>query len=295
MSSSEAIKAAMESCQKGIQLLEARVKQNGALTSAKEEERKGWQGRKTTHETNCNNTRNERNNQRADWNRRYNEEKNARRGDKERRSGACGSVPGCPSGFHETSSWYDWGNWSCNRECTRTDGDADRVARERVGAEPSEHHCQPFPEAWPGDAQLDTTPITLGCCANQTNVIGSNLNDSSIQQNNNCLSSLQDDYRIKKAEEEALKAAADKAASDRAAADKAAADKAASDRAAAATNKTATTNNTAEPTKEVASLTSDTESSSEAETDNRNMIMLIVAILICCCLCVSVLALMMML
>jgi len=300
MSSADAIKVAMDSCQKGIETLQARVKQNGELTAAKERERREWNTQKGAHEHKCNVDRGNTESSQRDWDNRRNDIYNSKNDEEQKvRNGSCSNFQGhwCQNDFgngwehkRNDTNWANCGHVVCKKTHDQKMHEAnDQTSRER-GGRPGNFHCPGFPKPWPGDAQLDTTPITVGCCANQTNVIGSQLTDSSIQQNNNCLSSLQDDYRIKKAEEEALaKVAADKAAAEKAAAE-AAANKATTDKVVASKDsKTPPPSNSAS-----GSATSETKEVEE-EKDNKNMIMLIVAILICCCLCISILALMMML
>lgn len=228
MSSAQDIKNAMEACQKGIKVLEARVATNSELVKARDTSYNEWRASKDAHQTNCNNEREERNRKREEWETNFNNEKNARKGDTEHHDGACGSFRGCSSGFYETEYWYDAGSWKCNRKCRRRDEDAERIARDKYGNKPGEYECQPFPEEEPGQAQLDTTPITVGCCANSTNIIGSDLQDVTITQQNSCLSNLQNEYDKKKKDEEANVAA--KAETNRVAAPEPAADKAAADK-----------------------------------------------------------------
>jgi hypothetical protein len=305
MSSSDAIKAAMESCQKGIETLQARVRQNGELTAAKERERGEWNTQKGAHEHKCNVDRGNTQAAQRDWDNRRNDIFNSKNDEEQKvRNGSCSNFQGhwCQNDFgngwehkRNDTNWANCGHVVCKKTHDQKMHEAnDQTSRER-GGRPGDFHCPGFPRPWPEDAQLDTTPITVGCCANQTNVIGSQLNDSSISQNNNCLSSLQDDFRIKKAEEEALaKVAADKAAADKAAAEAA---------AQAAANKPKSSSPSSNKPEAVAAASSSGGVASATETgeteeepqDNKNMIMLIVALLICFCLCISVVALMMML
>jgi len=138
------------------------------------------------------NRRDQRGREQQDWDRRYNEERNARRGDKEGRSGACGSVPGCPGGFREVSSWYNWGNASCNKECQRNDDDADRIAREKNGNKPGDFN-ETEPQR-PSPPEQNNSNINISCCANITQIIASQVNDSTINQANDCMSNLRQGY-----------------------------------------------------------------------------------------------------
>lgn len=61
-----------------------------------------------------------------------------------------------------------------------------------------------FSEQWPPDAApivQNQTPVNIACCSNVTNVIGSEITDSVIQQQNNCVQSKRD--AVTKAENEA--------------------------------------------------------------------------------------------
>ena len=299
MSSAESIKRAMAACENGIKALEARVKTNGELVKARDTEYNTWRSRKDAAEEKWNRENSDRQNAQNEWERRVKDKAEEKRGE-QRRWNNCTPTWDADAGKHDDwcrndigDGWYHagkecgkgpcgfWNQGSCKGICKKDDGLRRREAEKEIGARPANYNEPRFSQQEPGQAQLDTTPITVGCCANQTNIIGSELKDSTINQQNNCLSNMQNEYDKKKAEE---KAAADKAAADKAAADKAAANKAAADKVAAAAPKPASSAAlTSSPSAPAATGTS-TSVSIDKTDENKKMVLIIAAILavICC-------------
>ena len=324
MSSAESIKRAMEACEKGIKTLEARVKTNGELVKAKEDERARWRGEEGAHKNNCNNENNNRQAAQGNWDNNFGRRKRELEAqDHHQHCHVMGPANSgrCDGDFYENRreccNRDGWGTcWSEKKICRRHGHSADSIARRELGERPPNFQCPPFPKPYPGDAQLDQTPITVGCCANQTNIIGSTLDNSLINQQNNCLSSMQNDYDKKKKEEAkaaaekaaAEKAAADKAAAEKAAAEKAAADKAAAEKAAAAAaadkaaaEKAAAAAAASKPaalTNSPSGTASGTPAAVTADNsdENKQKYLIVAAIIaaICCCLIMMVVSMMMM-
>ena len=200
------LKETLEECKKGIELLRARVKTNGALVEDRNTRYKAWEARRDAANNKWNEENTNRQNAQRDWDNRKNEIRNHLLAeDKWMGCGGCGTNRGCDGGYQFNRNEMCGGLCQsvCRRNWDTAERDADNWIRGERGHRPGNYNEPKFSEGAPDPAQLDTTPITVGCCANQTNVIGSELTDSTITQNNNCLSSLQSKYD--KAEEDAAK------------------------------------------------------------------------------------------
>jgi membrane-associated HD superfamily phosphohydrolase len=253
MSVSQKLKSNIAECERGIALADARLKSNAEQIRVREEQRKAWRERRDR----ANDTWEREKSQRVDaqkaWDRRRDEIAEGKRGE-QRHWNNCVATWECDAGRHHDwcrndfgDGWYHDGKdqncgvcgkhgcTACKGICKKDDGLRRREAENELGRRPDDYNAPRFTENDPGEVQLDTTPLTIGCCNNMTNVIGSQVTSSTIQQSNNCLTNLQSDYKKAEQEEKAAaeKAAAEKAAAEKAAAEKAAAEKAAAEKAAA--------------------------------------------------------------
>jgi hypothetical protein len=289
MSSAQEIRSNIAKCEEGIKIADARLKSNAEQIRVREEQRKAWRERRDRANQDWENGRAARQREQEGWDRRVQDTTNAKGGE-ERHWNNCASWDQVGGGRNHWCSndfgagWYHshaGGQAGCPKGqgkgiCKKDEGLRRREAEHEHGGRPRNWEEPRFTENDPGEVQLDTTPLTIGCCNNMTNVIGSQVSSSTIQQSNNCLSNLQDELRTKKAEEEALARIPPAAPPAPPAAPPASP---ASPAPAAGTTTSAST---------VAGTAVD------AEPDNKNMIMLIVALLVCCCLSMIVAVLMMM-
>ncbi len=310
MSSSEAIKIAMAACEKGVAALEARVKTNGALVEAKEKERLAWSEQQNTHNTNCNNETTNRQTAQRSWDDRRTEIYNSKNNEEQNvRNRSCSNFQGswCQNdygnGWEHKRNDTDWANCGyvvCKKTHDQKMNEATSQVSNERGGRPGDYVCPAFRD-YPGDAQLDTSPITVGCCANQTNIIGSELKDTAIQQQNNCLSNLQNDLNAAQkaeAEKKTAEAAAQKAEDERkAAADRAAAAKAAEEMTAAAQKSPQQSNTPAIPQAATSQEVGTAAVQSTDSTENNKQRYIIIAAIVaalCCCLIMFFISMMMM-
>jgi pyruvate/2-oxoglutarate dehydrogenase complex dihydrolipoamide acyltransferase (E2) component len=117
-----------------------------------------------------------------------------------------------PSGFYAYASFLTAGTGPCHWfdvKCRRTQASIDKINLEYNAVKPTFTDDEPTLEP---AKQLNTTNITIACCANTLNVIGSNLTYTDIEQQNNCLTNQKQQIT------DAEKAAAEKEAAEKAAA-----------------------------------------------------------------------------
>ena len=254
MSAADA-KAALKACEQGIALIIAQQKSNAALVADYNARSADVTAKRDAY----NNAKRDRENVQRDWDNRKNDIANAKRGEsrdtwKHEAFNSNGDwcnneISGWEDDGDRDVGWVDGGCCRHRRRCKKGGGLVDREANEQTtnekGGRPGNYN-----EPWPNDAAPVTqnqTPINIACCANTTNIVGSQITDSTISQQNNCLQNKKDAVTAaEKAEADAKaaatkaaaaeKAAAEKAAADKVAADKVAAEKAAADKAAAASS-----------------------------------------------------------
>ena len=93
--------------------------------------------------------------------------------------------------------------------CSRNDDTATREANDKTTIERGPRPAD-YTEPWPQDPapiQQNQTPITIACCANVSNIIGSQVTSSTISQYNNCLEDRKN--AVKTAEQAAAEKVAD--------------------------------------------------------------------------------------
>jgi hypothetical protein len=162
---------------------------------------------------------------------------------------ATGNIKDCGGSNGWCSAWGGYDHQTF--ECKRSQDSINNANNDYKNNEPLFNDKEPNV---PQKPLLNSSNVSVTCCANKNNIIGSDVSQTTITQVNNCLGNL--DSQITAAKAAADKAAADKAvaaakaaAEAKAAVDKAAADKAASDKAAAdkaASDKAASDKATAE-------------------------------------------------
>lgn len=115
------------------------------------------------------------------------------------RNGGCVSRESwCKNDYGD--GWEDDGqidHWGCEkkRNCKKTHDTKINEANDEVGARPGNYN-----EPWPQDAAnvvQNNTAINISCCANVFNVVGSELSDNNIIQQNECLSTKKKELAIK--------------------------------------------------------------------------------------------------
>ena len=277
MSAAAELKKNIAECEKGIAIAAARLKGNEEKIKTREADRLAWRNKRDAAETKWERESRERGKAQEDWERRVNEKAEQKRGD-QKKWNSCVATWDCDAGKHNDwcrndhgEGWYHSGKdqdcgacgkhgcTQCHGICKKDDGLRRREAESEIGQKPANYNEPRFNQQDPGEVQLDNTPLTIGCCNNQANIIGSELKDTVINQSNNCLSNLKDD--VKKAE---------------------AADKAAAEKAAAA--KTTAQSAAAQPVAQAAAMTASGGSPSQAVTtadkteENKKQFLIIAAI-----------------
>lgn len=216
-------RAALQACENGVALITAQQRSNQALVDNDNQRRRAWEERRNIFNTTRNRNKNARENAQRDWDNRYNEWYRDRRNIFNAGCGLVGSNPGCPSGSNDVGHDGCWtncvGSWCTaghNRRCQRTEETSrtesiNNTNRER-GPRPDNFNEPEFSEIEPRPSAQNQTPINITCCANVTSVIGSQVTDSTIEQQNNCLQTKRNEVNAAAAAAEAAAAAAAAAA-----------------------------------------------------------------------------------
>lgn len=185
-------KAALDACQNGIALMTAQQKSNQVLVNDYNRRHLAWEARRNTANQVRNQNKINRQNAKDDWDNRRQNNKNEAANDRENAGcGLCGSNPRCRADWAWVGSHRcAWLGSQCENECRRTSENVEAEADRRTGgSEPHVYDDPPFSEGEPAPSQQNTTPINISCCANVLNVVGSDVNQTQINQQNDCLSS----------------------------------------------------------------------------------------------------------
>jgi len=186
--------AALDACKKGIALLTAQQKTNKALVDDYNTRLTAWEARRDAANTVRNANKTSRQNAQTDWdNRKQNHKNDALKERQNAGCGACGTNPGCPSGWEWAGRHgCGWGNMGCENECKRSDAEANAEANRRTGgSRPEVYDDPPFSEGKPTESAQNQTPINIACCENTLNVIGSEVTETNITQQNECKADLE--------------------------------------------------------------------------------------------------------
>uniref|UniRef100_A0A6C0DZM2 Uncharacterized protein n=1 Tax=viral metagenome TaxID=1070528 RepID=A0A6C0DZM2_9ZZZZ len=137
---------------------------------------------------------NDRRRDQDNWRKRYEDEKNKLSGEEEVKS--CGGIwtnEGCSGGWRKIEDRH-CGALNAQRQsvCRRNDDEVERIARERVGPRPGDFN-EMEPQR-PSPPEQNNSNINISCCANITQIIASQVNDSTINQANDCMSNLRQGY-----------------------------------------------------------------------------------------------------
>ena len=228
-------KAALKACEDGIALITAQQKSNQVLTDDYNDKLRAWESRRNAANNEWDRLNTQRQNSQRDWDNRFKDILRRWADEKVNAGcGGCGTNPGCWSGWREVGQHgCGWLNGQCEHECRRN-GDLaqsetfNQIKREK-GDRPGDYNEPKFSEGKPEPPAQNLTSIDLACCANVSNIVGSQVDQTIINQQNNCLQDKRSE--IEKAIQQ--EAAAEKAAAEKEAFEKAAAEKVAAQKVAA--------------------------------------------------------------
>lgn len=257
----EAFKKTLESCQKGLELWNAQKTANDAVIQYNNEQNQFYAtvtypmyqtqlneyNQKMNNYQSCLiNTKNALRNERRHWNNCvvWNETSAGRHND------WCQNDTGMEWHVGQDGAGCAWG-WGKGL-CGYSDGQVDRIANERCG---TGYFVKPDVPPQPPLKEQNKTPFTLNCCANFTQVVGSTLEDTTINQENQCMANLQE--KVKQAEIQATSTAPPKVVQ-----------------------------TTSPPASTQKKQTETKSSTTEKEQDNMNMY-IIIFIIISCLICMS--------
>jgi len=206
-SNTSALQAAQQTlmlCQDGIKMLEARAASNKAIIDENNNRQTQWSAQVAAFNDNCNHKRNEarnnfdnyNNNRTRCWNDAYN---------------------GCLDIDQGWTGCNPSGGQHCNGDQREVDSDC-RAGGPAVGqcwAGSCKYHCKPSegfcrnsadqqcpnnppnpnydcgnPPPQPATLSIDTSPININCCSNISTILGSDVNSSTINQQNECLNNV---------------------------------------------------------------------------------------------------------
>lgn len=215
--SSENAKRALEACEKGVELMIATAKSNQEITNdynnrlipeynAKWDE---WKKRKEQRRRDID-----------DWENKVNQRAESKRDDSKQWNN-CVATWECDAGKHHDwcrndfgDGWYHagknqncgactiFGCSQCHGICKKDDGLRRREAISEIGNRPADFN-ETEPQR-PTTPEQNDTNINIACCANITQILASQINDSAITQANDCMSNLRQGYddAVRKEEEE---------------------------------------------------------------------------------------------
>jgi hypothetical protein len=207
----------MKSCQDGVKILATIVTSNTEIVTNYNNKLIEWGSKKTEHNKVENGNKTWRDDQQNIWDNERDTIKDELAKEKKWAGRGCNNAPGCPGGW-QTSNYHIYG-WSgrnvCNEfenECKRTNqtskDDADTEMRKRR-PRPSDYNISNFSEEEPKRGQQISSDGNLICCSNISNIVGSNITDSTISQENSCketsksiIKNLEKEYSQKRKEED---------------------------------------------------------------------------------------------
>ena len=207
MSNAAALQAAQQTlmlCQDGIKMLEARAASNKAIIDENNNRQTQWSAQVAVFNDNCNRKRSEarnnfdnyNNNRTRCWNDAYN---------------------GCLDIDQGWTGCNPSGGQHCNGDQREVDSDcsAGGPARGQCWAGSCKYHCKPSEDycrnsadqqcpntppnpnydcggspPQPAILSIDTSPININCCSNISTILGSDVNSSTINQQNECLNNV---------------------------------------------------------------------------------------------------------
>ena len=200
MSSKEAIataKLAMDNCNSGLDQIKAMIRSNQSLVDDFNSRHSAWESKRDTANALWNTKNTARQNDQSNWDNDYNNILRSKQQEVHNAGcGGCGTNPGCASGWHE-SGHHGCGFWNgqCERECMQNDDTARNNARTQKGNNrPSNYNEPQFSDTEPTMPAENTTNVSIHCCSDVQNIIGSQITNSDLTQQNDCASKLKKDY-----------------------------------------------------------------------------------------------------
>jgi len=207
-------KRALETCEAGVQLMIATARANQAKV---DEYNNVTIPRYNVDFEEWKKKRDQRVREQQEWENNVNQRAESKRGDS-RQWNNCVATWECDAGRHDDwcrndfgDGWYHagkeqncgactiWGCSQCHGICKKDDGLRRREAISEIGRRPDNFN-ETEPRR-PSPPEQNMTPNNITCCANVTQVVASNINDSLIKQMNDCKSSLNDKYQVEKEKE----------------------------------------------------------------------------------------------
>lgn len=182
-------KAALDACQNGIDLMTAQQKSNQTLVNDYNLRHKAWEARRNTADNTWNQANTNRQNDQRSWDNKFSEHKSAHLNDEIWTDCNTNSCPADYSKYLDHSYCWNDGINKYKQKCGISDQHAIYLATKEVGNRPPDYNTPKFSEGEPSPSQQNTTPINISCCANVLNVVASDVTQTNINQQNDCLSS----------------------------------------------------------------------------------------------------------
>lgn len=202
--SAEDAKRALKACEDGIALLTAQQKANQALVDDYNKNLTAWQARKNTADDKWTRENSDRIKAQEQWDANVNAKAEQKRNDSSNWNN-CVVWNETSAGKHDDwcrndkgdSGWYHAGQdgagcaWGWGKGvCKKNDDLRLREAKSELGPRPANYQEPKFSETKPTESAQNQTAINVACCANTLNVVGSQVTDSNIQQQNDCAKDL---------------------------------------------------------------------------------------------------------
>lgn len=191
MSSSDYAKKTLDQCRKGIDKAKAAIKRNQELADKYNKDVKAWEKQKNEFTAAWNSRKEAHENKIKSWQDRYDVIKSDLAGEKI--SAGCNSAGfegHCPGGWRQVEHVWCRGALR-ERICMRNNDTVEREAGDRTrnerGSKPGPFNEPPFSKIKPPEPTQNRSQINLACCSNVTNIVGSELAKTTINQLNTCL------------------------------------------------------------------------------------------------------------
>lgn len=207
MTDAAALQAAQQTlllCQDGIKMLEARAASNKAIIDENNNRQTQWSAQIAAFNDNCNRKKAEAKNNYDNFNRnRINCWNNAYNGCLDIDQGWTGCNPSggqhCNGDQREVDSDCSAGGpatgqcWagSCKYHCKPSEGFCRNSADQQCpNNPPNPNYDCGNPPPQPATLSIDTSPVSINCCSNISTILGSDINSSTINQQNECLNNV---------------------------------------------------------------------------------------------------------
>ena len=202
--SAEDAKIALKACEEGIALMKAQQKANQVLVDDYNKNLTAWEAKKSTADTTWASENSTRIKAQEQWDANVSAKAEEKRKD-EQIWNNCAIWDETSAGKHTNwcvndkgEGWYhsgQAGQAGCPKGqgkgmCKKDDALRLREAKSELGARPVNYQEPKFSETKPTTPSQNQTAINVACCANVLNVVGSDVTDSNIQQQNDCAKDL---------------------------------------------------------------------------------------------------------